>query len=87
MSHKHSCACEHEAVKYCKTCRIVHCEDCNQEWTAKGYYNPWYYNNGYLAQETITTGTADLSPKITWGDNQNILNDGHETLCKHETKT
>lgn len=63
MSHKHhSCSCPHEQVEYCKTCRVVHCKDCNQEWVTKTVnywqYTPTYYGN---SEPTITFGNVNLT--------------------------
>ena len=60
--HNHSCACDHENVQYCKTCKIVHCLDCKVEWSYKPitYYGyPWsYYQNG------LSSSPVDY---LSWG--------------------
>jgi hypothetical protein len=77
----HKCACEHENVSYCKTCKVCHCADCNQEWSAKGLtwqYYPYYqgtYTNGFGNQlgntiqykTTPTTLTEPLTSTVTCG--------------------
>lgn len=58
MSHKHhNCDCIHDDVKYCKTCKVVHCLDCNQEWGAK---YTWSYQQGYPWYYTNTIGGGNL---------------------------
>lgn len=66
MSHKHhSCECKHKEVKYCSTCRVVHCLDCNMEWAPKSkmsLYPQLYENNVYknglnLFKNTYTPST------------------------------
>ncbi len=57
-SHNHHCACKHENVKFCPTCKVVHCLDCNYEWVTKSVGN-WYYPNywvGYGNGTLTTTG-------------------------------
>lgn len=56
-THKHSCECEHENVKFCKQCKVVHCLDCNMEWG--GYKVYWYYGYPYNQQFTYTNSTGD----------------------------
>jgi hypothetical protein len=57
MSHKHhSCSCPHESVKFCSTCKLVHCEDCNQEWVTRTT-NTWGYQ---CLGNTYTSGTRSL---------------------------
>lgn len=63
MSHKHhSCKCEHEDVKFCKTCQIVHCLDCNKEWRQSTmWYNPYYLGgSGYIYNNAIGVSSGSL---------------------------
>lgn len=53
-NHNHNCSCDHERVKFCKTCRIVHCQDCNQEWTYK--VTQWTYTQPYWQHLPNTGG-------------------------------
>ena len=70
MSHKHhNCDCKHENVKYCSTCRVVHCLDCNQEWSPKSQYawqwNPYvYYKGNALGGNYDPNTTVKIEP--TW---------------------
>lgn len=70
-NHKHSCSCDHKNVKYCSTCQVVHCLDCNQEWTKRNTWNwtvgtttyPFY---GYRTAEVHgnTTGSSDWQKTV-----------------------
>lgn len=45
---KHNCIvskCQHESVKYCKTCLNVYCEDCNETWATPCMLNHYYYTD------------------------------------------
>jgi len=44
--HKHKCQCEHENLKYCKSCRHPYCMDCGEEWGTNSWYK-WYYQPYY----------------------------------------
>jgi hypothetical protein len=59
--HNHSCSCDHDNVKYCRVCGVVHCLDCNQEWRSGwswyGYrqypsWNPYYIYTGGIQGTT-----------------------------------
>jgi hypothetical protein len=66
MSHKHqhSCTCSHDRVRYCGVCQVVHCLDCNQEWSKRPQYSwtlgttavPYYGYHTYEVQGN--TGTS-----------------------------
>jgi hypothetical protein len=79
--HKHSCECSHESVKFCRTCKVVHCLGCNQEWglRVQSYYQyPWSYTyDGLLktgsgtsfgppSQQTDSTGFAPAQTHETY---------------------
>jgi len=36
--HHHRCLCEHDRVRFCRSCRTVYCEDCRQEWVTRPLY-------------------------------------------------
>jgi hypothetical protein len=90
-NHNHSCSCDHENVKFCKTCRLVHCLDCKTEWTTKPNYYwygnyTWPYTNGNLGQYNqnigyLTTtaggGVTSAPSQLAKPINLNQLNDGH----------
>ena len=38
---QHRCACDHERVRFCRTCRTVYCLDCAQEWGARPFVWPY----------------------------------------------
>ena len=67
---QHRCDCKHERVKYCPTCRVVHCLDCKQEWTSfshtYAYPNsaPWTY---LTATAPSSKGTLDVQWSQTSG--------------------
>lgn len=78
MSHKHhSCSCKHENVKYCATCRVVHCEDCNMEWSQKvNNWYPIYYNAGGYGSNAIPAGNNP--EKAQW------VAELTKTTCEHK---
>lgn len=86
MPHKHhSCSCKHEDVKYCRTCAVVHCLDCNQEWTAKGAYTwtPYTYGNGTGVIYKNQLGN-DNSATLTWDGKTKTVGDTVELkACNH----
>jgi hypothetical protein len=73
--HRHACECDHERVRYCTRCKIVHCLDCKQEWVSRPvtiywpysqYQYPIYSLRGVgTALSQSTTQTSDLTPQIT----------------------
>ncbi len=82
--HKHSCECSHESVKYCKTCKIVHCADCNLEWSQRPTYtygSPWY--QGYLGSSAIPM-TSSGGMGSNNGQSLDSSNLSNQTLCDHK---
>jgi hypothetical protein len=81
MNHKHhSCKCKHENVRYCSTCYLVHCLDCNMEWgqkTSYWQYQPYQWNLGQLYKGD-GSGTFQ-NPEITW-----TVSTNSETTCEHK---
>jgi hypothetical protein len=78
----HSCSCPHEHVKFCATCKVVHCEECNQEWSPKMYY---YYNTPFPSQYPSGVRSADYanasgSTSVT-SPHQTVTN----TSCTHQS--
>lgn len=65
---KHQCCCEHERVKFCKKCQVVHCLDCGREWKYEpctlNHYPNWWYSTGTYVQPA-----RDLSPNIVYCGN------------------
>lgn len=80
--HDHQ-VCNHENLKFCKTCQIPYCKDCGKEW---GYQqqNWWYYPS------TITTSNLQQNPNTLSlqpyykSENLNVANDVPTVTCKHE---
>lgn len=63
MSHKHhNCKCDHSNVKFCSSCQLVHCLDCNKEWRyTNGYSYYTYLGNGYgYNNNTISVSSGSL---------------------------
>lgn len=67
-AHNHSCTCDHSDLRFCKTCRVVHCLGCNAEWVTRtqGYWHntyPGYWNytlggNSYLGNTLKFSDTS-----------------------------
>ena len=62
---QHRCECDHKRVKFCKKCQVVHCLDCQQEWTAKSsfYWYPYSWPNTTWPKPyeiTWTTGATSI---------------------------
>lgn len=74
---KHKCECKHQSVRYCSKCMVVHCDDCNQEWTAKvsnpyityTYPSTWGHSGTY----TLIGSNQSNGTDVTW-----------ETKCEHK---
>ncbi len=63
MGHDH---CDHE-LKYCGTCDLVYCRECNREWGGHRHYWPWYQEYTTIPLvATAGTGAIDASEKITF---------------------
>lgn len=56
----HRCECAHKRVRYCPTCKVVHCLDCREEWRSWYYQTtPWHlYSNTQAIPRKTTTATA-----------------------------
>ena len=57
MHDHHRCICEHERVRYCRSCHVVYCEGCKQEWVTRPLY-PWW--SPYAVQPAIGIGSGPL---------------------------
>lgn len=68
QTHKHSCECEHDHVRFCKKCQVVHCLDCNKEWRNNINWN-------YLGQYTTPS-----YPSYPWYSNITLTNSAQ---CVH----
>ena len=83
--HDHK-VCTHEDVKYCKTCNVCHCLECNQEWViqSRSYYPyqyPYWWYNG-IGQDTA------MQTNLNQQSNTNtpvFLGDLQPTTCNHGT--
>lgn len=92
---KHNCTCNHENVSYCKTCKVCHCADCNQEWRVSGPYNPYYWGQGLQTTGTVYTNglnTPQLGNTILYKGTTSVGEPTNEfktpdnqynTQCKH----
>lgn len=80
-NHNHSCTCEHKNVKYCSHCLTVYCQDCNQEWTAKSYWNFQPYYTTYAYPNTIGTGNLNYQSSSTTTITDPQLT---TTVCSHK---
>lgn len=69
MSHKHNCECSHENVKYCQTCKVCHCLECNQEWSVTPVYRYTYYNYPYSGGLV-----GNNQAQFTLGSNAGLVN-------------
>ncbi len=80
-NHKHTCECEHENVRYCKRCKVIHCLDCNKEWSEKvtwtysytpNYWQlsnkPWYEQPQFIWGNSTGTGAGQMAPSVTSGN-------------------
>lgn len=92
---QHSCSCEHTAVKHCNTCKVIHCLDCNQEWSPRQSltwatsYPLYPYYSGYRSNNLLTTGGALLQSSQNTGDaksyGEDTVNYQSATTCGHGT--
>jgi hypothetical protein len=63
MNHQHHCACRHEHLRLCSSCKVPYCQDCGKEWAEpcqrahSGYQ--WFY-------PYVGTGTTDYTPQVTY---------------------
>lgn len=90
-NHNHSCNCNHANVKYCKSCRVCHCLDCNQEWSPRSYYTPYWGGNSYLGNTILTGATGGTTVSLTSGTTMNgegTVQANYQTAepCKHGDK-
>jgi hypothetical protein len=68
--HGHRCVCEHERVRYCRSCRTVYCEDCKQEWVTRPTYWPYVTYQQTLpspiySAANVSQKSVDLTSVIT----------------------
>jgi len=92
MKHSHHhCECDHSNVKYCKTCKVVHCLECNQEWRTFYNYNyntyPYWgiYTNDIGQTGALTSKSSNFKSALQGSQNDNTLDDGHTTTCNHQS--
>ena len=57
---QHRCECDHEQVRVCSKCKVVHCLDCKMEWVEKVTWAYGYggYPNYYPYQWINCQGSA-----------------------------
>lgn len=65
MSHK--CNCDHDDVKFCKSCATIYCKSCSKEWVERWlftYTTPYVYNSPYTVSDgTVVVGnTTTVTP-------------------------
>jgi hypothetical protein len=91
----HRCNCDHADVKYCRTCRIVHCLDCKQEWGSHSY--AWTYTYPYPTSTTYPSAGTYLTSttynaldqykaqkNTLVGQNVTLATTAQETKCSHQ---
>ena len=61
--HNHRCVCEHEQVRFCKQCKVVHCLDCNKEWRDYNWTSPYWYYGNYTYYSSQIRGAIQGSSK------------------------
>lgn len=86
---KHNCTCNHENVSYCKTCKVCHCADCNQEWRVAGTYNPYYWGQTYYTNglNTPVLTSGQLGNTIQYKTTPTALVEptiSTTTTCRHK---
>lgn len=72
MNHNHDNCCQHDQVRYCKVCQVVHCLNCQKEWGRPTYYTYTYPYLGGGGTGYYNTGGAGVS-----GNLQSVTN------CQH----
>lgn len=87
----HSCSCDHTDVKYCNTCKIIHCLDCNQEWSPRiSYYpytytQPWYTTLGQgLGAYSNTAGASPIGNNLSQITQATQNVGSSEVVCNHQ---
>jgi len=70
---QHRCERAHKRVKYCAKCRMVHCLDCEMEWTQDSYIYiyPW-------AWTTTSTPLSGMS-----GTSGGVVDSMPSNACTH----
>jgi hypothetical protein len=84
MHDHHRCVCEHERVRFCRTCRTVYCEGCKQEWVARPFY-PWPLSSWPYIQQyggySLSTLTANQPGAV-----QSPIAIKSTTVCGHTSQ-
>ncbi len=81
--HNHSCTCDHERVKHCKTCKVIHCLDCNQEWTPRSLQFNWTYSPYYSAGGTTYGGLTYRTAEFRSTDDNVTQTLTATSACNH----
>jgi hypothetical protein len=87
MSHKHqhSCTCSHDRVRYCGVCQVVHCLDCNQEWSKRPQYaTTWITSGGQTnLYPHYSTPTFEVQGNVGSSGWQQTVDTMLTTTCSH----
>ena len=91
--HCHVHECQHEVVKFCKSCRDIYCVSCKKTWEepcTKTHYwtnTPLYWPYiTYTSQSGCITrdiNNMDISYTDTASSTSNVYDDGHKVTCSN----